>query len=281
MDLAAAGSLKEVVLSLFLEAVINRDEPTKPSQKADVRMKFPLCMEKRMGIFDTQMGSRRQNGAFSGGNPASCSPRAHSANVDHWGEPKPAVSPTGLTVGQCCMLLGLSPCTGSSPVSDMHAKKTDIKKTTVHIGSKKPPKTKPSHFTELDSLMSQGCWERCTPSEVKGDYERSASLQRCSVPRRLICRLIYPEHAFGELQGQQNTICRAESLIKRRSGTRLLPDNCYVRSRRANWCLRLFVIRSLTIYNADPKVTFLVVAPFPCLNLLITGSKRLTRDSCL
>lgn len=140
-----------------------------------------------------------------------------------------------------------------------------------------------SHITELDSLMSHWCWERCTPSEVKGDYKCSASRQRCSAPRGLICQLIYPEHAFGELRGQQNTICRAQSLIKWRSGTCLLPDNCYARSRQANWCLRLLVIRSLTIYKANPKVTFLLVASFPRLNLLITGSKRqsVTWDSCL
>lgn len=165
--------------------------------------------------------------------------------------------------------------------SQMCTQKGLALKNTVYMFKKNPKNDQPtpnqttsSHLTELGSLMSHWCWECCAPSEVKGDYKCSASQQRCSVPRRLICWLIYPKCAFGEWRGQQNTICRARSLIKGRSGTRLLPDNCHIRSRRANWYPRLFVIRSLTIYKANPKVTFFVVAPFPRLNLLITGSKR-------
>lgn len=136
--------------------------------------------------------------------------------MDRWGEPKLAVSSVGLVAGQCCVLLGR---TGSSLVSGVHSERTDALKT---VYQNKKPQTI-SSLTELNSFRSHWCWECCTPSEVRGDYECSASQQRCSVPRRLICRLIYPERALGELRGQQNTICRARSLIKRRSGTRLLP----------------------------------------------------------
>lgn len=126
-----------------------------------------------------------------------------------------------------------------------------------HVKNKhaKPPKpqTISSFLTELD-FVSHGCGECCTPSEVRGDYKCSASQERRSVPHRLICQLIHSEHALGELWGQQNTICRAGNLIKRRSGTRLLPDNCYVRSRRAN--RDFFVIRPLTFIRQVQKALF-------------------------
>lgn len=78
-------------------------------------------------------------------------------------------------------------------------------------------------LSQQDSFRSHWCWERLSLPEVEGDYKSSGCQLRCSVPRRLICWLISPKHVLGEPWGQQNTICRARSLIRSRSGTRLVP----------------------------------------------------------
>lgn len=84
--------------ALLHQAARSRDEPTDPSQEADVHMKFPLCMCRRgSGSSDLQLWGKKQNRAPQGGDQT---------------EPKLAGSSTGHR--HCCVLLPLSPYTGSS-----------------------------------------------------------------------------------------------------------------------------------------------------------------------
>lgn len=191
-------------------------------------MEFPLCMCRRgSGSSDLQLWKKKQNRALQGGNPASCCPWGHLANTDRGEEPMLAGSSTGHR--RCCVLLAPSAYTGSSLVSGTCSEENEILKISAYR-FKKPIS---SLLPERDSFRSHWCWERFSLSEGKGDYKSSGSQQRCSVPRRLVCWLISPKHVFGELWGQQNTICRARSLIRSRSGTRLLPGSCHVRHRQA------------------------------------------------
>lgn len=86
-------------------------------------------------------------------------------------------------------------------------KKQHVEKTTA------TPKASACSFQSWTGSWATDAGKASLP-EVKGDYKSSASQQRCSVPCRLICRLIYLEQALRELWGQQNSTCRAQSPIR-------------------------------------------------------------------